>query len=150
MLKVLLAVLTLVVLVACGRAKFYTPTQNKDQQCVSSQLGSQIHVSCPDGTNYAFAAPVNGVNGTNGVDGSNGSNGLDGVDGVDAQGIRIVDPCGDHAGNPDEVLLIFPDGSVLAWYLNIGLVVLQKNVTYQTTDAQRCVFKIDSNNNLVY
>lgn len=58
--------------------------------------------------------------------------------------IEIVDPCGDHKGHPDEIVLIFSDGSVLAWYKDLGFSVLEEGVVYQTTDKQKCKFKIEN------
>ena len=65
----------------------------------------------------------------------------------------FLDPCGDAVGIYDEVLLTTNSGKVVA-YFEIGskrfLSILLPNVWYQTTDQQSCVFKVDSNGNLVY
>jgi hypothetical protein len=53
----------------------------------------------------------------------------------------IIDPCGNGPGH-DEVIIIFSNGSSLAWYKNLGLVQLQEYTPYVTTDAQRCHFEI--------
>lgn len=89
-------------------------------------------------------------------DGTNGEDGQDGVDGEDGQDadsnffiVEVHDPCGDKPGHPDEVILELEDGSFVAWYKNLGLSVLDKNVHYRTTDKQKCDFKIDSNGNIV-
>jgi hypothetical protein len=142
MLRVLLILLATLVLVACGRARF-TVTQVQ-QQCTTQEANGLINVNCPNGVNYSFPAPTDGIDGQDGVDGQNGTNGMN------AQGILVVDPCGDNLNQVDEVLLIFPDKSVLAWYQGVGFVVLTPGVTYQTTDSQRCIFKIDSNANVSY
>lgn len=83
---------------------------------------------------------IDGKDGTNGVDGKDGADGQDGEDGQDAV-LEIIDPCGDGPGH-DEVLLVMFDGSILAWYYDLGLSLLEEGVTYQTTDAQRCRFQI--------
>ena len=85
-----------------------------------------------------------GVAGERGERGESGDNGLDGLDGLDGTDgiLSVVDPCGDGQG-PDEVV-IFTDSGVLAWYNNVGLSVLAENVTYQTTDNQKCLFRIEN------
>lgn len=136
MLKLALTLFVLVVLVACGRAKFATPTQQQ-VQCITNEANGIIHVNCPNGVYYSFPAPNDGVDGR---DGENGTN---------AQGIRIVDPCGDYVGGVDEVILVFPDNTAIAWYKNVGMVALTPNTLYQTTDGQMCRFKVDVNGNVV-
>jgi hypothetical protein len=56
---------------------------------------------------------------------------------------EVVDPCGDGEG-ADEVLLFFDDGSVVAWYHNLGLSVLEEFTPYRTTDKQKCEFEIQN------
>jgi len=70
-----------------------------------------------------------------------GQDGENGTDGADAEYFieKVVDPCGDGKG-VDEILLVTMDG-VLAWYKNVGLVVLEDG-NYVTTDKQRCKFSI--------
>lgn len=53
----------------------------------------------------------------------------------------IIDPCGPHNG-PDEILLQMQDGRFIAWYLDLGLVVLERGIVYRTTDDQECRFWI--------
>jgi len=142
LLKINLLFVVLFLLVACGDVKF-TVTQT-ELQCDSSELNGTINVKCPNGTNYAFPAPTDGIDGNDGLDGQNGT------DGMNAQGILVVDPCGDVLNQVDEVLLIFPDKSVLAWYQGVGFVVLTPGVQYQTTDNQRCTFKVDVDGNVSY
>lgn len=55
--------------------------------------------------------------------------------------VALIDPCGDHSG-PDEILLQMQDGRFVAWYLDLGLVVLSRGVVYRTTDDQECRFWI--------
>jgi len=63
---------------------------------------------------------------------------------------ELIDPCGDGAGY-DEVIMLLNDGSYVA-YFETGskrfLSVLEQSVNYQTTDAQRCRFKINALNEL--
>lgn len=56
--------------------------------------------------------------------------------------ISIMDPCGDYPGYPDEVLLLLNDGTILAWYKNVGLSILEEGKTYTTTDKQKCKFSV--------
>lgn len=88
-------------------------------------------VQCP---NYQIFVP----NGRNGTDGKDGADGQDGTSSV----INIIDPCGDSGNGPDEILLVMEDGSIIAWYKNLGLSVLTQGVTYVTTDSQRCRFRV--------
>jgi len=53
---------------------------------------------------------------------------------------RTIDPCGDGPG-PDEILVELNDGSLMAWYNNIGLVIIEDG-NYVTTDSQQCPFSI--------
>lgn len=80
--------------------------------------------------------------------------GLDGEDGSDAvqsqfQVVEVIDPCGDYDGpgnsdDHDEVLLKLQDGTILAWYKNLGLTILMPGFNYQTTDKQKCKFRINN------
>lgn len=58
-----------------------------------------------------------------------------------------IDPCGDGPG-PDEILLVLSDGSIVAWYKDLGLSYLEPG-TYQTTDAQACVFTVTTNGEVI-
>lgn len=135
-------VLVIAALVGCSNDQVVFTQQHV--QCTSTLNNGLINVSCPNGMNYSFPAPKDGVDGLNGVNGINGTNGLD------AQGIRIIDPCGDYAGGPDEVLLVFPNGDVLAWYQGLGLSLMLVGTTYQTTDGQHCIFKVDEDGTVVF
>lgn len=84
-----------------------------------------------------------GPQGPQGEVGATGPQGLPGVDGEDAI-IEVIDPCGDKPGHVDEVLFRLANGDIAAWYKNVGLVILEKNVKYQTTDKQKCKFKINN------
>jgi hypothetical protein len=53
---------------------------------------------------------------------------------------EIIDPCGDGPG-VDEVLLFLYDGTILAWYQDVGLAELSDG-NYVTTDLQSCPFSI--------
>jgi len=55
--------------------------------------------------------------------------------------LAIIDPCGDGLGY-DEVIIKLQGPLYLAWYQNLGLVVLNENQNYSTTDAQQCGFRI--------
>lgn len=61
---------------------------------------------------------------------------------------RIWDPCGDHAGNFDEVILQTNDGTFMAYFESGSKRFLSVlgNGTYQTTDNQACVFNISGTN----
>lgn len=84
-----------------------------------------------------------GPQGPQGEVGATGPQGLPGVDGEDAI-IEVIDPCGDKPGHVDEVLFRLSNGDIAAWYEDVGLVILEKNVKYKTTDEQECKFKINN------
>jgi hypothetical protein len=69
--------------------------------------------------------------------------GIDGEDGADAPFAisEVVDPCSDGPGH-DEVVLVFATGEWIAWYVGLGLFILTPGATYQTSDAQACVFTV--------
>lgn len=100
---------------------------------------SNGYLTCPDGTRIKL--PKNGEDGKDGINGS---------DGQDGTLIAVLDPCGDyvhnndpsHKNSVDEVLMIFNDGTILAYYKNLGLSVLEENIEYRTTDKQKCKFEI--------
>lgn len=113
---------TLLVLTACS-----SDIQYRYVGCSIDAEG----IFCPDGSKIEIQNPINGEDGKDSI-------------------LQVVDPCGDyiHANNPnhqhsaDEVLLFLSDGSVLAWYKDLGLSILQEDVKYITTDKQQCHFKI--------
>lgn len=135
--KYLLSIAVLILLAACSKEEI-TYTQ-QEVQCTTTEVGQRILVECPNGMNYQFDAPRDGIDGVNGLNGTNGN---------DAQGITVIDPCGDMVASVDEILLVFPDGRVLAWYQNVGLTLLTPGTVYQTTDAQACVFTVNSNGSI--
>lgn len=127
-------------------------------------------IICPDGSSAEI--PKDGKNaepcvvsetddgatvtcGSNVVTIKNGTNGQDGSDGVDAEPspyavTEIIDPCGDDPGKFDEVLLKLYDGSYVSYFEDGGkrfLTVLEFGKIYQTTDRQKCKFKVDLNGN---
>lgn len=66
----------------------------------------------------------------------------DGQDGADSI-VSVYDPCGNGPG-VDEIVLKLNNGQYFAWYLNLGLFLLEEGVIYRTTDIQKCKFKIQS------
>lgn len=126
--------LGLLLLVGCGKATFTALYKS------CSVVGQQI--VCPDGTEYSLPTqPINGID---------GADGIDGIDGINGTVVTVYDPCGDytHSNDPnsaqsyDEVLMILDTGEVIAWFQNVGFVVLQPGVAYVTTDQQRCAFSV--------
>jgi hypothetical protein len=66
--------------------------------------------------------------------------------------VAYLDPCGDKPNTYDEIILKTSQGEFIAYFESGNqrfLTKLEKNVNYQTTDSQGCVFKIDTNGNLV-
>jgi hypothetical protein len=61
--------------------------------------------------------------------------------------VSMLDPCGDMAGQFDEVLLVTASGKVVA-YFEAGnrrhLTVLVPNQAYVTTDVQACNFSVNA------
>ena len=110
---------------------------NNRSSVLSQQIACTIQsnvIVCPDGTSMFVPMPAPG------------QNGVDGLNGVDGTQVTIFDPCGDDPGNPDEILLIFDaTGEIIAWHKNLGFVVLEPGVVYQTTDKQKCQFFVENN-----
>jgi hypothetical protein len=108
-------------------------------QCKVDQIIGGVLITCGDTQQIVY-------NGTPGLDGTDGHNGNDGTNGQDGQDSiqKVYDPCGNGPG-ADEIVLKLANNQFMAWYLNLGLVLLDQNVVYQTTDAQHCKFKIVNN-----
>jgi uncharacterized coiled-coil protein SlyX len=64
--------------------------------------------------------------------------------------VEFLDPCGDSSGY-DEILLKMSSGKVIAYFEDNGnrhLTILNPETAYQTTDVQKCKFKVDIDGNL--
>lgn len=139
---VILLILVAMFQMGCGRASFNT------SKLSCAVVGNEIQ--CPngsvfplpkDGRDGAPGAPgLNGEDGKDGADGADGQDGADGADGQDGTKVIVVYPCGQS--NPHDEVVLFIDGVPLAWFKNVGLVVLQEGVLYQTTDDLKCKFRI--------
>lgn len=133
--------LTLAVFLSgCGQP-FYTE-HRETLNCSVEKTDDVTIIECPDGTVAEIDDGENGSDGINGVDGLDGLNGIDGVDGMDGTTFTLVDPCGDGPGH-DELLIKLNDNTYLAWYYNLGFVILNEYTNYVTTDSQRCSFHIE-------
>jgi len=115
---------------ACGIDRYAgNKVRPKDKYCTVAQEQDLTVISCPDGTKTAF---------------------FDGNAMVTPSPlIEIVDPCGDDEGRMDEVLLVFDDGTILAWLKRTGLIVLTPG-NYVTTDKQLCFFEITTDGEILY
>jgi hypothetical protein len=89
------------------------------------------------------AAGPAGSPGAEGPQGPIGPTGPIGPAGEEGQPsiIEIIDPCGPGDNGPDEILFRLSTGELVAWYHNLGLVVLADGA-YQTTDKQKCQFTV--------
>lgn len=103
--------------IGCGKKQetVYV-TQNG---CSISEIENGVSIMCGSDVSYIY----------NGSDGQNGTE------------FKIVDPCGNGPGH-DEIGFVFETGEFVFWYKDLGLAVLSQNVSYVTTDSQRCVFRI--------
>lgn len=128
--KFLLILTILSGLIAChsSRPRRIIDITSENYSCSVVPIQDGQLVQCP---NYQIFVP-NGRNGTDGVDGHDGTSSI----------INIIDPCGDSGSGPDEILLVMADGSIIAWYKNLGLSILTQGVTYITTDSQQCRFRV--------
>lgn len=66
--------------------------------------------------------------------------------------VEYLDPCGDYVNQYDELILKTSSGDYIAYFEQGGkrfLTKLLRNTQYQTTDNQGCLFKIDTNGNLI-
>lgn len=66
--------------------------------------------------------------------------------------VEYVDPC-DNGPGFDEVLLRTKSGKYIAYFEETGsskrfLTILQRNITYRTSDTQKCYFTIDNDGQL--
>lgn len=148
--KKVVIMLSLLGLAACGRAKF----EPVNYQCkIEGNL-----IMCPDGSQAELPKDgidgkdgkdgsdgANGQDGQDGIDGADGQNGQDGKDGLDGSIVNVIDPCGDKPNAVDEIILQLENDVFLAWFKDVGLVVLNQNTMYQTTDSQKCLFSIINN-----
>lgn len=102
-------------LTGCGRKARFSPAPGP-LTCTTTPhpLGSLI--SCPDGSQSLL------------------------YNGEDAF-LEVIDPCGDEAGFEDEILLRMADGQLVAWYKNVGFVLVGAGA-YRTTDHQKCDFTV--------
>jgi hypothetical protein len=65
--------------------------------------------------------------------------------------VELIDPCGDGPGF-DEVLIRLSDGRLLAHYADhrLQFLTLLSPGSFVTTDAQRCRFTVDANNQVTW
>lgn len=99
--------------------------------CFVAQNEGGVDIYCDDGTSAFISDGIDGIPGTNGV----------------SSIISIVDPCGRQT-QFDEILIGFQGGTVVAWYEDRGLVVLEPNLVYETTDGTNCRFIVDVNGSI--
>lgn len=61
---------------------------------------------------------------------------------------KLIDPCGDHPGHFDEIIIKLGSGSMIAFFESSGKRFLTELVdgNYRTTDKQRCNFSISNGN----
>lgn len=143
--RYMLFVWALLALTSCGgdETRFVT----NDPGCVVEKVPEGTRVTCGDDS-VIIEDGENGDPGTPGEDGSDGVPGDDGKDGDDGI-VSIIDPCGDDPGNQDEILIVTTDGDILAWYKDLGLVILEPG-NYVTTDDQACNFTVGSDLSVSY
>jgi len=127
----------------CGTQKTITVPVTTNS-CSTEETDRGVYIICNDKKTF-IENGTNGKDGASGKDGQDGSDGQDGADGLDGSDgiVDIVDPCGDDPSEVDEVLIRTSTDKVVAWYLDLGLAVLEPG-TYQTTDDQSCVFTVNS------
>lgn len=108
-----------------------------------------------DGTDGATGAQ--GEQGEPGEQGETGPTGPVGPSGPAGQSglIGILDPCGDDAGYPDEVLLKFENNTIIAIFTEHGQNYLRQFACgtegyFITVDHQGCVFKLDGDCEVTY
>lgn len=134
-----------------------------------------LGTGCGDNNN---GFPVWGPPGVPGADGANGADGKDGAPGPQGepgqpgqQGepgipgpsgpagqsgfVGVLDPCGDEAGYPDEVLLKFENGVIIAIFTEHGQNYLRQFTCdsegyFVTVDHQGCVFHLNEDCEVAY
>lgn len=147
--KILWAVAFL--LAACSDTKFTAVSPCE----VVEQTTNGVKLVC-SGRVFELFNGADGADGKDGADGRDGTDGKDGADGPPAAGltiVKIIDPCGDFTGHYDEILLKLSDGTIVVYFKDNGarefLAVLSAG-TYQTTDAQKCIFTVDNAGNVTW
>ena len=57
---------------------------------------------------------------------------------------EIYDPCGPSESGLDEIILVYPDGALIAYFEQNGHRHLTALIdgAYRTTDAQKCFFEV--------
>jgi hypothetical protein len=165
LIKIILTSVTLISLLSCQPASVSYIDPNKTNKTQSAQenactikrvSGTEVRITCPDGTSEVVKDGVNGVdgingtngtNGVNGADGINGTNGTNGANGADGKGVEVIDPCGAESQiGFDEILLRLPDRTIIAYFKFDSYEHLTRLVpghSYVTTDDTKCEFKID-------
>ena len=150
LIKIILTSVTLISLLSCQPASVSYIDPNKTNKTQSAQenactikrvSGTEVRITCPDGTSEVVKDGVNGVDGINGTNGTNGANGADG------KGVEVIDPCGAESQiGFDEILLRLPDRTIIAYFKFDSYEHLTRLVpghSYVTTDDTKCEFKID-------
>lgn len=94
---------------------------------------------------FSCGAAPRGPQGPPGPAGPQGPVGAAGENAV----IKTIDPCGDDPGHVDEILLFLNDGTIVAWYKNKGLAILEVGIVYVTTDHQKCMFGITNDGEVI-
>ena len=120
--------LTLVLLLGCQKNPAIIVVEGPEESCSIVEVEGGAIIECPDGSTAVI------------LDGEAGEDGEAGIDSI----IEIIDPCG-PSGGFDEILLRLSDNRLLAYFEdgegNRHLVIIPPG-TYRTTDAQRCLFKV--------
>lgn len=100
---------------------------------------------------------VAGAQGPQGEPGEQGEPGIPGPSGPAGQSglVGVLDPCGDDAGHPDEILLKFEGGVIIALFTEGGQNYLRQFTCgtegyFVTVDHQHCVFRLNEDCEVTY
>lgn len=133
-------IIAIIIMFGCSnetsRVIIEKPENGKDgTSCSVTQTTNGALINCADGSSVFVE---------NGRDGEKGDTGDQGAPGQNAQGqtiTEVIDPCGDTGGF-DELLLRLSSGELVAWLKDVGLVGLNDDQKYVTTDTQQCHFDV--------
>lgn len=103
--------------------------------CSVTENTQTITVSCTDGTLATWNKPKDGAKGDKGDTGAQGPAGSGTI-------LETINPCGTNKKDVDEILIRLSDNKIVAWYKNVGLVILGPGA-YETTDHDKCKFTVN-------
>lgn len=151
----ILSTLTLIILTSCGAVQNSCDIGGYNELCYgllgdkpvdgSNGIDGKDGVDDKDGQNCTVTENDNGAIVTCGSSVVQISNGEDAVQSPYAIE-KLIDPCGDFPGYADEIIIKTHNGELIVYFEDGGRRFLSSLTpgNYQTTDRQRCNFRVTS------